>query len=54
MKLNQKGWGFEMMAFLMSILICALYFAIYYIYKFYQNVPVNLVNNRICIIEVIK
>lgn len=52
MKLNKKGWGFTMMAFLMSILICALFFAIYYIYKFYQNVPVNLVNNIVSIKEV--
>ncbi len=52
MKLNKKGWGFTMMAFLMTILICALFFAIYYIYKFYQNVPVNLVNNIVSIKEV--
>lgn len=41
MKLNNHGWGYRMMAFLMSILAAFLLIAIYYIYKYYNNMPKN-------------
>ena len=37
MKLNKKGWGFKMMLFLMGLLIFALLIAVYFIYKFYNE-----------------
>ena len=37
MKLNNRGWGYRMMAFLMFILVAFLLVAIYYIYKYYDR-----------------
>ena len=37
MKLNNKGWGFREMFFLMGILFCFLLVAIYLIYQFYDG-----------------
>ncbi len=38
MKLNNKGWGFRMMLFLMSVLCIFLAIAIYYIYIYYTAI----------------
>lgn len=51
MKLNKKGWGYRMMAFLMSILVISLLVASYYIYKFYDRMKSDF--NRVGIIEVV-
>lgn len=45
MNLNNRGWGFKMMAFLMLILISFLTVAIIYIYKFYNGLSINNTNN---------
>lgn len=45
MKLNNKGWGYRMMALLMTILVIFLIVAIFFIYKFYTNVGKNIINN---------
>ena len=37
MKLNNKGWGFRAMFFLMGILFCFFLVAIYLIYQFYDG-----------------
>ncbi len=37
MKINNRGWGYTMMIFLMSILCLFLAIAIYFIYRFYSN-----------------
>ena len=37
MKLNNKGWGFRAMFFLMGILFCFFLVAIYLIYQFYDS-----------------
>ena len=37
MKLNNKGWGYRMMSFLMFILVSFLLIAVFYIYKFYDS-----------------
>lgn len=37
MKLNNRGWGYRMMAFLMSILITCLIIATVLIYRFYKT-----------------
>lgn len=44
MNLNNRGWGFKMMAFLMLILISFLTVAIIYIYKFYNGLSINNTN----------
>jgi hypothetical protein len=41
MKLNNKGWGYRMMFFLMSLLIICLFVATYYIYKYYDSIGNN-------------
>lgn len=48
-KLNNNGWGYRMMAFLMSILVIFLLIAIYYIYNFYGKIKDNryMTNNEI-------
>ena len=52
MKLNQRGWGYRMMAFLMSILVIALLVASYYIYRFYDRMKSDF--NRVGIVEVVR
>lgn len=42
MKLNNRGWGYKMMAFLMSILAAFFLVALYYIYRFYNRMPRNM------------
>ena len=37
MKLNNNGWGYLMMIFLMVILCLFLLVAAYFIYRFYNN-----------------
>jgi len=37
MKLNNRGWGYRMMAFIMFVLVAFLLVAIYYIYKYYDR-----------------
>lgn len=37
MKLNNNGWGYQMMTLLMSILIVFLLVASYYIYNYYDK-----------------
>ncbi len=38
MKLNNKGWGYRMMVFLMTILCSFLLVAIYFVYKYYETI----------------
>lgn len=42
MKLNNKGWGYQMMTLLMSILIGFLLLASYYIYNYYDKMIENI------------
>ena len=41
MKLNNQGWGYRMMIFLISILSLFLLLAIYFIYRLYNNFETN-------------
>lgn len=41
MKLNNKGWGFGTMIFLITILCLFLIIAIYYIFRLYNNIEVK-------------
>lgn len=41
MKLNNRGWGFRAMFFLMSILFCFFLIAIYMIYNYYDKIGNN-------------
>ncbi len=41
MKLNNRGWGFRAMFFLMSILFCFFLVAIYMIYNYYDKIGNN-------------
>ncbi|MDD4705792.1 MAG: hypothetical protein PHS24_01075 [Bacilli bacterium] len=43
MKLNNKGWGYRMMIFLMIILSTFLLVAIYYIYRYYNTIEMRLI-----------
>ena len=52
MKLNKRGWGYRMMALLMSILVIALLVASYYIYRFYDRMKSDF--NRVGIVEVVR
>lgn len=45
MKLNNKGWGYRMMIFLMIILSTFLLVSIYYIYRYYNTIELQLINN---------
>lgn len=45
MKLNNKGWGYRMMIFLMTILCVFLLIAIYFIYRYYDTFEIQLINN---------
>lgn len=47
MKLNNKGWGYGMMIFLMAILCVFLLIIVYYIYKYYDSMDVKLIGNFI-------
>jgi len=47
MKLNNNGWGYRMMIFLMIILSTFLLIAIYYIYQYYDIIEMQLINNLI-------
>lgn len=38
MKLNNKGWGFRAMFFLMSILVAFFMVAIYMVYRYYDTI----------------
>lgn len=42
MKLNKKGWGFRMMAFLMGVLAIFFVIAIVLIYNYYNNISGKL------------
>ena len=53
-KLNNNGWGYRMMAFLMSILVIFLLVAIYYIYTFYGKIKNNNYMSNNVINEVIR
>lgn len=52
MKLGNQGWGYRMMALLMSILIIALLIASYYIYKYYDQM--KNIGNNIQMVEVVR
>ena len=45
MKLNNRGWGYKMMSFLILILFIFFCIAVYYIYIFYKNVGSNISTN---------
>ncbi len=51
MRLNDKGWGYRMMIFLMTILCIFLLISIYYIFRFYNafelNLIIHLLNNGV-------
>lgn len=51
MKLNNNGWGYRMMTFLMSILVIALLIASYYIYRFYDQMKDDV--RRVGYVEVV-
>ena len=46
MKLNNRGWGYRMMAFLMAVLILFLTIAIIYINSFYDKIKNGGYNNH--------
>ena len=53
MKINNRGWGYRMMAFLLFILACFFFFFFYYIYNYYvdikgdyRNINSNYVEGR--------
>lgn len=50
MKLNKKGWGYQMMFTLMGLIIFALLIASYYIYKYYNELE-NLSNVKEVVIK---
>ena len=50
MKLNNQGWGYRMMIFLISILSLFLLIAIYFIYRFYNNFTEEY-QSRITVLE---
>jgi len=54
MNLNNRGWGYRMMTFLMFILVAFLLVAIYYIYHFYDNMKYdfNNTNNNVYMVVV--
>jgi hypothetical protein len=47
MKLNNRGWGYRMMCFLIFILVAFLLVAIYYIYVFYGSINTEYANNYV-------
>lgn len=51
MKLNNQGWGYRMMIFLMSILSLFLLLAVYFLYRFYNNFNTQEYQNKVTITE---
>lgn len=47
MKLNNNGWGYGMMVFLMTILCAFLLVGVYFIYKYYNSIDAKLIENFI-------
>ena len=53
MKLDNKGWGYRMMALFIIVLIVFLIIAIYYIYRFYEEIGKRkMIDNSV--VEVLK